>query len=83
MHRLKLYGKVDCCLCDRAKEIIERLQRDYPLVVEQVDITADPEIFERYKEIIPVVVVDDRETFSLKISEYRLRRILSSLAPDY
>lgn len=77
VHHIKIYGKADCCLCDQAKETVSRLRGDFALSVEEVDITRDAELYEKYKELIPVVVVDNDVTFTLKISEYRLRQALA------
>lgn len=76
-HRITIYGKPECCLCDKAKEIVNRLRDDFALAVEEVDITGDPDLYRKYKELIPVVVVNDSATFTLKISEYRLRQALA------
>ena len=80
VHHIRIYGKTDCCLCDKAKETVARLRGDFALAVEEVDITLDAGLYEKYKELIPVVVVDDGATFILKISEYRLRLALTASA---
>src|SRR3990172_8611667 len=54
-----LFGKADCSLCDKAKLILRRLQEDYPLRIEEVDITQDADLMQRYQYLIPVVHVDD------------------------
>jgi|GEM_PF-720307 len=71
-----LWGKADCCLCDRAKAVLERLSRDYPLQVTYRDITADPIAFERYQYVIPVVEFANGKRFEGKITEHWLRRAL-------
>lgn len=71
-----LWGKPDCCLCDRAREILDRLAREYPMVVEKRDITADPEAFERYRYRIPVVEINGEVRLEGKITEFWLRRAL-------
>jgi glutaredoxin len=53
--RLILYTKVDCPLCDEARDILQRVARAQPVVVEEVDIERDPELVERYGMRIPVV----------------------------
>lgn len=78
VHRLTLYGKPGCCLCDNAKEVIARLRPDYEYVLDEVDITKNPETYERYRYTIPVVVVDGKGEVVSKISEYRLRQVLEA-----
>ncbi len=76
MHRLTLYSKPGCCLCDKAKELIGRLRPDYEVQLEEIDITSDPAVFERYRYTIPVVVVDGHTEIVTKVSEYRMRQAL-------
>ena len=78
VHRLTLYGKPGCCLCDNAKDVIARLRPDYEYVLDEVDITSDPKIYERYRYTIPVVVVDGKGEVVTRISEYRLRQVLEA-----
>jgi glutaredoxin len=56
-----VYGKPDCSLCEKAIAILEHLRREYGFHLEHVDITKDPGLFSRYRERIPVVLVDGRE----------------------
>src|SRR5579884_1042723 len=74
-----LWGKPDCCLCDRARDILQRLGRDYPLRIEKRDITADPVAFERYRYRIPVVEIEGGQRFEGKITELWLRRALDEV----
>ncbi|HYM91792.1 MAG TPA: glutaredoxin family protein [bacterium] len=56
-----VYGKPDCSLCEKAIAILERLQREFGFHIEHVDITRDPGLFIRYRERVPVVVLDGQE----------------------
>jgi len=56
-----VYGKPDCSLCEKAIAILERLQREFGFRIEHVDITRDPGLFIRYRERVPVVVLDGQE----------------------
>ena len=75
--QLTLYGKAGCSLCDKAKELVLRVQADIPLELREVDITGDPELFSRYRYVIPVLAIDGREAFVSKVSELRLRQVLA------
>lgn len=79
-HRVVLYGKEDCSLCDKARVILERLQKDYPLAIEEVDITEDAELVQRYQYLIPVVHIDGHVAAVSKVSEVWLRQQLDSIA---
>lgn len=76
MTRVILYTKAGCHLCDKARETLLRVARDYPLAIESVDITHDDELYRRYWDVIPVVEVEGGPIFVSKISEYRLRNAL-------
>ncbi len=73
-HQVTLYSKAGCCLCDDAKALLDRLGRQYLFDLHEVDITTDPALFARYRELIPVVVVDDMVTVASRVDEARLRR---------
>ncbi|MEE8268990.1 MAG: glutaredoxin family protein [Nitrospinaceae bacterium] len=68
--------KHDCCLCDDAKEIIEQVIADMPAELKMTDIESDPELFERYKERIPVVLINGEESFVYKVHPITLRKKL-------
>jgi thiol-disulfide isomerase/thioredoxin len=71
-----LWGKADCCLCDRALVILEKLAREYPLQIDKRDITTDPSTYERLRFVIPVVEIERGPRFEGKITEYWLRQAL-------
>ncbi len=75
-HRAVLYTKEGCCLCDRAREVLRRLQAEFDLEIEEVEITRDPALEAQYGYTIPVVVIDGRHRFESKIAEYYLRKVL-------
>ena len=54
------YGRPDCHLCDEVRGEIGRLAAHYgwDLALREVDIESDDELFKRYLERIPVVVVE-------------------------
>lgn len=79
---VEIYSKPDCPLCDEAKEVLARVQRRIPFTLREVDITLDPEQYERYRYDIPVVLVNGRKAFKHHLDEAqveaRLRREPSS-----
>jgi len=74
--RVIFWSKTDCCLCEHAHDVLAKVAKDYPLAIEERDITADPVAFERYRYSIPVVEVVGGPTFEGKITEYWLRQAL-------
>lgn len=57
MIAVTLYTKPGCDLCREARDVLDALAADYPHRVTEVDILENAELFERYKHIIPVVVI--------------------------
>ncbi len=66
-HRIVLYEKPGCHLCERAHELLLGLQREFDLTVERQDISRDPLSFAKYWDKIPVVIIDDRTTLAAPI----------------
>ncbi len=76
--RVTVYTKEGCHLCDEAMRMLQRLQTEFVLSVEEVDITQDPAVFEEYKHIIPVVDIEGARRLLPGFEEDDLRRALRS-----
>ena len=75
--RLTLYGAAGCHLCENATRVLARVREDVPFELEEIDITGNPELEERYRERIPVVLVDGEEVFTHFVHPDGLRKRLS------
>jgi len=75
--RITIYSKPDCHLCDRAKDVVERCRSKADFTVEVIDISQDPELFERYRNDIPVILLDGREIARHFVRERQLLKLLS------
>ena len=73
---IEVMTKKDCCLCDDAKEVIEQVIAGIPAEIKMTDIESDPELYERYKERIPVVLINGEESFVYKVHPITLRKKL-------
>ncbi len=73
---VEIYSKPDCHLCEVAKQILLKVKQEIPFEFLQTDITNDRELFEIYKEQIPVVFIDGRKLFKYRVEEKKLRKIL-------
>ena len=71
--RLRLYHAQGCHLCDRARDVLDRVGAPY----ESVDITGDDALEARYREWLPVVEIDGARAFVYYVDEAALRRKLS------
>ena len=76
-HKVILYGKKECCLCDDAMEILQKVNASLPIDLEKRDISDDGELLERFGLKIPVIFVDGVEVFKYRVNENRLRALLS------
>ncbi len=57
--------------------MLVRVRAEIPFELEETDIGGDPELERRYRERIPVVVVDGEEAFTHFVHPDGLRRRLS------
>jgi len=76
--RVVLLSRPGCHLCDDARAVIERVCAELGVGWVERDITASPDLLERYWEQIPVVLVDDAQHDFWRVDEDRLRRALLS-----
>jgi len=71
-------------LCERVITQLESLNRAHSFDLSSQDIAADPELYERYRNIIPVVAVDGKVRLAgaalsnPRTLESKLRRALST-----
>ncbi|HET7128375.1 MAG TPA: glutaredoxin family protein [Gaiellaceae bacterium] len=70
---IRLFHAQGCHLCDRAREVLDRVGVPY----ESVDITGVAELEERYREWLPVVEIDGARAFVYYVDEAALRRKVS------
>jgi glutaredoxin len=77
MALVTLYTKPGCCLCDEAKEALERVRARHPFDLSEVDVAADPALLDHYGERLPVVAVDGVETFDYSVDEAALERLVA------
>ncbi len=74
------YTKEGCPLCDEARELLSRFRGEFSFAIQEIDIMTDVALYERYKSIIPVVIIDDRFTLGARIEEEELRSCLQEAA---
>ena len=78
MRTVVLYTRPGCCLCDEARELLERVRASQPFVLEERDIESDDRLLRAYLERIPVVTIDGVESFELVVDEHELVQALTS-----
>ena len=71
-----LFTRQRCHLCDEAKAVLRRLQREEPFQFSEINIDADADLQARYNEEVPVVFIHGRKAFKFEIDE---KKFLKSL----
>ena len=74
--KFQFYTKPDCPLCDEAKELLEPLASEFPIQIEEIDITANLGLFTKYKALIPVLELEGERLFVHRIHVKTLKRKL-------
>jgi glutaredoxin len=76
---LTIYSRPGCHLCEEMKTIVRRVARSVtaPITIEEIDISADPELESRYGVEIPVLLVNGKKAAKYRVSEEDLTRILT------
>ena len=77
MKKVTLYTRVECCLCDDAKAVLDEVRRTDPFELEIVDIDRDPAVRALYDHEVPVIAIDGRKAFKFRVSAEALREKLS------
>ena len=79
---LTIYSRPGCHLCDEMKAVVQRAARSVPLTVEEIDISLDAELDERYGLEIPVLMVNGKKAAKYRVTEEELARILVARAGE-
>lgn len=72
--------KIDCPLCEEAREVVERVARELGLDVEHVDVGSGPGL-EKYRDQVPVVLWNGQVISKLRVREEALRERLLRRGP--
>jgi hypothetical protein len=77
---LTIYSRRGCHLCDEMKAVVTRVARHVPLTLDEIDISTDPTLEERYGLEIPVLLVEGKKAAKFRITEEALTRMLGARA---
>ena len=75
--RLGLVTRVNCHLCDEAKEAMDRVAARTGERWVEIDVDVDLELQREYGDRVPVVLLDGREHGYWRVEEERLLRDLN------
>jgi glutaredoxin len=80
--RLTIYGKPGCHLCDEMKSLVHRViapqSQSQDISLEEIDISSDQELLDRYGLQVPVLLIDGRKVAKYRVSETELTRMVEA-----
>lgn len=75
--RLTIYSKPGCHLCDEMKAIVRSAIAGSPdISLDEIDISADRDLTERYGLEIPVLMVDGKKVAKYRVSPADVRKMI-------
>ena len=78
-----LIGKPGCHLCDEARAVVESVVNECEGVgMLEKSILDDPELYDRYWDEIPVVLIDGAVHTIYRVDEARLRSALAAASEE-
>jgi hypothetical protein len=80
VHRVVLFSRARCHLCDVAREAILAQRGRFSFGFEEVDVEGDDDLELEYGIRVPVVEIDGEEAFEISVDPVELARILGSEA---
>jgi glutaredoxin-like protein DUF836 len=69
-----ILSRHDCHLCDVALRIAQLVQREIPFTLTRMNIDENADLVARYGDLVPVVLIDQVEVLSGKMTEGDFRR---------
>lgn len=78
--KVVIYGRPDCCLCDRAAADLDALRQEWPFVLSKQNIEDDAALKQKLRCQIPVVTIDGGNRVALRVTPERLRRAFANAA---
>ena len=76
--RVTLITRVNCHLCDVAKEAVKRVAAQAGVTWEERDVDADPALLDEYSDLVPVILLDGKTHGYWRVEEERLLRDLAA-----
>ncbi len=74
--RVTIMSRHDCHLCRVVTRVARQVQQDLPFDLITVDIDSEERLRARYSDRVPVVLINDRETLSGKVTGGELREAI-------
>jgi glutaredoxin len=76
MHKITIMSKPNCHLCEVALNVVQKVVGQHiACLIEEIDITQDPDLLDKYHDDIPVILVDGIERFRHVIDPDKLAKL--------
>jgi len=76
--RVVVYHADGCHLCERALAQVRAFREELDFQLQEVSIDGDAELESRYRELIPVVEIEDEQVFTYYVHDAAFRRRLAA-----
>jgi glutaredoxin len=74
MRLVQIYSRPGCHLCEMAMNNLILLQAELNFQIEEIDITVDPGLVQKYGEQIPVIHIDGKPHDFFRVDPERFKR---------
>jgi glutaredoxin len=74
--RVIIYGRPGCHLCDEARQAIEAARCPDEYTLDEINIESDPDLLRRYRDDIPVIIINGVEAFRHRLTSDAFRERL-------
>jgi glutaredoxin len=79
---VELYSKSDCSLCEEAKSLLLKVQKEIAFQLKEISLLPGEANFEEFEEDFPVVHINKRFAFKHRLNEQLLKIRLQQLANE-
>lgn len=79
--RITLVDRAGCHLCDQAAAVLDRVSARAGAPWVRLDVDSSPHLLQQYDELVPVVLVDDRQVAHYVVTEEQVLKALRRRPP--
>jgi glutaredoxin len=79
---VELYSKRDCSLCEEARSLLLKVQKEIAFQLKEISLLPGEDKFEEFEEDFPVVTINKRFAFKHRLNEQLLKIRLQQLANE-
>lgn len=77
MLEVTIFSRPDCHLCDVVERMARQMQAEVPFALTRINIDDNADLAARYGNHVPIVLINQVETLSGKITEGDFRRAIN------